>query len=188
MIIVVEGCAGAGKSSVLYRLADLLACPVYRGFREPGGKQRAVDASMVHGLVKINTWREDIYVMDLLSQINVGAIILDRSLISAMAYEAVLVDSEKRALTRWWASRLKGRGLILHVKADCALAAARNKHGHTTRFIEGETRQMDHWCSVAAEFGVSVADVINNGELDAAVETALSAVDTWRRLNDRRSP
>lgn len=183
MIVVFEGCAGVGKSTILRAVANKFGFVSYKSFKEPNGVTRVHDASLIEKHIPMNTWREDVYVMDFLYYTGelVRGVILDRSLVSALAYESDVSEFDKMRMMEWWASRMKVRGLILNVRAANEKAAARNKHGHAEPFIRWEFSEMERWLCIAQSFGAQVVNIDNDGAVEVAIKSASDAITGWKR-------
>lgn len=143
MIIILDGLEGTGKSTAAQILSDAWGLPIYRAFRadphehwdgRTGLKQFLCDLR-----VPVNTYVEDLYVVDLLATIG-GDAILDRSMPSAVAYGTLHNDwsaAEAERGFKYWAWRLTQRSDVHYIYMNC------NNHVASTR-SPGRRRREAH--------------------------------------------
>jgi len=93
-VVIFEGASGVGKGTVAKSLANFIHAPVYRPFRRAPDSHQPGDAypELKDIPMRVNTWREDLVVADLLGATHCTDVILDRSLISGLAYDDDMWD------------------------------------------------------------------------------------------------
>jgi len=131
MRIILEGGSGVGKTTLARALGTVTGVPVYRPFR---GKDEHINPQTVAAMqdlgLSVNGWEEDMYTADFLSVVS-ASVIVDRSMPSAMAFNAVsscaLDARSRRTILRLWGERIvAARATLVLVVCSEALRAERS--------------------------------------------------------------
>jgi hypothetical protein len=120
---IVEGACGVGKSTLARALANEVGAPVYRPFRGTNDHIPDFVVRQMQDLgISVNGWEEDLYTADLMANVPFP-VVIDRSMPSAMAWDAVrsepLEPRNRRAILRLWAERIvAARAILVLVACD----------------------------------------------------------------------
>ena len=173
MIIVLDGLEGTGKSTAAGILSSKLGLPVYRAFRPEAGMHWTGDThleAMLRRLrVPVNTYVEDLFMVDMLSTVG-GSAILDRSMPSAVAYGTLHKDwTEAQAIEgfSYWMDRLEQCQDVVYLYVTCDRYIAQIRSKGRRRDIDDEAH-LDAkftycWREMSPRFNAHTLDTSNHG-------------------------
>lgn len=155
MILILEGLNGVGKTSIANAVSEQTGIPVYRAFRQGKdvhwGEGSKLEVGLLEMGVPLNTHVEDLYAADLLATFKGVNVILDRSMISAIAYgvpEKVLSKAQADLCFNYWLDRLWERRDIFYVYMHCHVDVARIRSNRVIKDVHhrAEVELMFHAC------------------------------------------
>src|SRR5690349_11265365 len=129
MLIVIEGGHGSGKSTFGQMLSDRTGLPLYKTFKKPNGEKKTGFDTLQKIVPYMNTWLEDLFIVDIMETTG-GDAILDRSMISALAYDNLasrgkcpfpypvppLRQEQRDEILRYWLDKFHAmKGVLIHV-------------------------------------------------------------------------
>ncbi len=165
-MIILEGCNGVGKTTYAKMLSHILDAPVYRAFRN--GERYDGDLERARSLgIPVNTYVDDMYMADI-SRVISNEVILDRSLMSAVAYDGGMsLIWEKRLAD--WSERLKQSfrpAFVVRLVASYDVARSR-MGGHVPSLDEYRRLElMFSWCASRVDIPVAVVNTSNRSVID----------------------
>ena len=128
MVVIVEGGRGTGKTTLCEAIHGLTGWCVYRPFRKRGSHTPGAHDPRLEALkINTNSYIEDIYAADVFAAIRPVGVILDRSLPSALAYNARLDGWKAEMLADIWSERMAeaGKAILLHLELPSEMVQQR---------------------------------------------------------------
>lgn len=173
MIIVLDGLEGTGKSTAARILSRQLGLPVYRAFRpnpDDHFNGDTLQERMLRRLrVPVNTYVEDMFVVDLLATTGASAI-LDRSMPSAVAYGTLHKDwteAEAAEGFSYWMDRLERCEDVSYLYMTCNRHVSQIRSAGRRRDLDDEAHLHDRfmycWREMSPRFNAHTLDTSNHG-------------------------
>jgi thymidylate kinase len=181
MIIALEGSNGVGKTTYARKLSAETGWPIFRALRGHGDKHNQAMLDEYRRLgIPANTFVDDIYQADMFRMLKPN-VILDRSMLSALAYDAVYQQDtmmDPKAVWNVWC-RLAMEAIICLVWLHAPSGVARER-------CSGERPSMTEDTLLTSRFALLHRDypgpkmAIDTSEVSVADGVA-AILELWRR-------